>query len=358
MEKYFELGRDAARCALNFVREMSEEASSLYLNAWDNGYRIGYPPRERLRSDFLESWLNHGHYAYFGFENSRVVGVALLAVEKPSSQLTIVEGCGAAIHPEYQQRGFGKKLSLMRVEKRREYFGEVIHVIGANYVSSGSQATSVRQDLDVTSLQLALYNNSPEAYLRENLDPNLAVSNGEVVFEGRFLDGRRGNITEHLLFVADLRMDIVLQKLGFRTVLVDESKSSKRSSFLSREDQFNGRIDYFEDDAGEVRELEEILQPDHRCKRLFVSSQNYAVQRELSKMDVLPVGVSFAHRNAFVYQVLPKSHNFPDLCDLDHCQGGCRSGRIGKIHTPFEKVKEVYRYLQTINSSETREMFK
>jgi len=120
MEKYFELGREAARLAPDFVTEMSAEVSLLYRNAWDEGYRVGYPPQEGLLPDFLRSWLEHGHFAYLAFDNSSLAGVALLAVEKLCPQLITIKSLDLLIHPEYQQRDFAQNLFLMIEEKCRE----------------------------------------------------------------------------------------------------------------------------------------------------------------------------------------------------------------------------------------------
>ncbi len=135
MEKYIELGKEAARLAPDFVREMSEKISLLYQIALEDGSVIKCPPLERLQQDSLGSWLNRGHFAYLGFDNSFLAGVALLAVEKPSPQITIIESWGPLIRPMYQHRDFAKNLALMIEEKCKDSSEGALPNIETHYFS-------------------------------------------------------------------------------------------------------------------------------------------------------------------------------------------------------------------------------
>lgn len=135
MEKYIELGKEAARLAPDFVREMSERIFVLYQIALEDGSTIVCPPLERLQQDSLGSWLNRGHFAYLAFDNSFLAGVTLLAVEKPSSQITIIESWGPLIRPIYQHRDFAKNIASMIEEKCQDYSGGALPNIGTNYFS-------------------------------------------------------------------------------------------------------------------------------------------------------------------------------------------------------------------------------
>lgn len=135
MEKYIELGKEAARLAPDFVGEMSERIHTLYQIVLENGSVIRCPPLERLRQDSIGSWLNRGHFAYLAFDNSFLAGVALLVVEKQSSQITIIESWGPLIRQTYQHRDFAKNLASMIIERCQDYSVGVLPNIGTNYFS-------------------------------------------------------------------------------------------------------------------------------------------------------------------------------------------------------------------------------
>ncbi len=135
MEKYFELGREAARLAPDFVTEMSGRISLLYQHALDDGLEMGCSPLEQSPQNCLGSWLNRGYFAYLAFDNSFLAGVGLLAIEKPSSQITIIESWGPLIRTQYQHRDFAKNLASMIVEKCQDYSGGALLNIQKIYFS-------------------------------------------------------------------------------------------------------------------------------------------------------------------------------------------------------------------------------
>ncbi len=135
MEKYFELGKEAARYAPDFVQEMSERIFSLYRNALEDDSEMRYLPLDRSQQNCLGSWLNQGYFAYLAFDNSFLAGFALLSVEKPSPRITIIESWGPLLRPQYQHRDFAKNLASMIVEKCQRYSGDFFPDIKPHYFS-------------------------------------------------------------------------------------------------------------------------------------------------------------------------------------------------------------------------------
>lgn len=304
--------------------ELIKQIPNVYLGAWDKGYGIGYPPRERLDWKYIREWvLDSDKEAFVALDKGKVIGVFLNKIHGKK-----VEGCGWAILPDYQRKGIGSTLAKASLGESSEYFADDWkREVGANYVSNGSQYIAMGIGLGPATLAPALYNNLKESYESKSL----AVSSGEVIMS----ESKKDKIS-----VADKNMKKILELFNFNVSYLDADKRILKGVFEL--DDFNGRMDI---EAGsEGKDLKDILLFKPSYSKLIkvnifdLQAQKY-MEKNFRELKAIPCGLV---DNEILYLRLPDGQQYPEYCEGMDCVGGCKKNKVSRIHSPFPEIKKVY----------------
>lgn len=303
--------------------ELIEQIPGVYLAAWDNGYRIGYPPRDRLEVDYMKRWVSDpDKEAYVAVEGSEVIGIMLNAID---SKEKIVEGCGWAVKPNIQRKHVGKQLVERSLGRFSSYIGNGWkREVGANYVSIGSQRLSELIGLVPSSVVSWMYNNLPESYM----DRSVGISNGEVIMV---------EPQSRELLLGDPNLGRVMEQFGFGVRIVKPEKQLKDFNVEAKVDEFNGVVNLSV--SGEGEDLKKALKERPRCAKIVkVGVRDLAAQELLGRI-LLPAGIVY---DKAWYYLPPEGADLPEFCEQERCRGGENREKVAVVHSQFPSVRNVF----------------
>ncbi len=302
--------------------ELIRQIPGIYLATWDNGYGIGYPPRERLKAEYMENWVSDSdRECYVAVDREEVIGVMLNALDRKDG---IVEGCGWAVKPNIQRRGVGRALVERSLGRGSGYMGNGWRrEVGANYVSIGSQRLSESIGLVPSAVVPWMYNNIPESYSN-----GLGISNGEVIMVEPFLGE---------LLLGDQNLGRVMEQLGFRVRIVKPERRLKDLNVKEKVDDFNGVVSLSVSEKG--KSLWKALEEKPKYANIVRVGIGDLDVQELLGRALLPAGIVY---DKAWYYMLPEGKSLPDFCENEKCKGSESMHGIAKAHSPFPNVRKAF----------------